>query len=81
MDKLISNSIFGQNIKKIRVKCGLTQEETVARLQIYGSPLSRSAYAGIELGRANIYVSDLVALQQIFKVDYSEFFEGISTAR
>lgn len=81
MDKLLNNSIFGQNIKRIRINCGLTQEETIARMQVLGSLLSRSAYAKIELGKANIYVNDLVALQQIFKVDYSEFFAGISTAR
>ena len=35
----------------------------------------------IELGRGNIYISDLVGLQQIFGVDYAEFFKGISTDR
>lgn len=81
MEKILNNSIFGQNIKRLRLSCGMTQEQTVARMQVLGSPLSRSAYAGIECGKANIFVSDLVALQQIFKVDFSEFFRGISTER
>lgn len=81
MAKLLNNPILGQNIKKIRNSCGLSQEETVARLQVLGSPLVRSAYARIESGRGNIFVSDLVGLQKVFKVDYSAFFEGISVPR
>ena len=81
MDKLLNNSVFGQNLKEIRNKCGLTQEQTVARIQVLGSPLSRSAYAGIESGKVNIFISDLVALQQVFGVDFSEFFKGVSTSR
>ncbi len=81
MTRLLNNSNFGQNIRKIRTERGLTQDQTVARMQLLGSPISRSTYAIIEMGRGNIFMSDLVALQQIFNVDYSEFFKGISTAR
>lgn len=79
--KLLNNEIFGKNLQRIRMSCNLTQEQTVAKLQVLGSPLSRSTYSLIELGRGNIYVSDLVGLQQIFQVDYSEFFKDISTMR
>ena len=79
--KLLSNEIFGQNLQRIRTSCGLTQEQTVAQLQVVGSPLSRSTYSLIDLGRGNIYISDLVGLQRIFQVDYFEFFKDISTVR
>ena len=79
--KLLDSQIFGNNLQRIRTSYGLTQEQTVAKLQVLGSPLSRSTYSLIELGRGNIYVSDLVGLQQIFQVDYSEFFKDISTMR
>ncbi len=79
--KLLNSELFGQNIQRIRTSCNLTQEETVARLQVLGSPLSRSTYSLIELGRGNIYVSDLVGLQKVFGVDYSEFFKNIPTTR
>lgn len=79
--KLLSDEIFGRNLQRIRTSCGFTQEQTVAQLQLLGSPISRSTYSLIELGRCNIYVSDLVGLQQIFQVDYSEFFIDISTMR
>lgn len=81
MRKIIIDETFGKNLQRIRISCGFTQEETVTRLQLLGSPLSRGTYSLIELGRGNIFISDLVGLQQIFHVDYSEFFEGISPAR
>lgn len=81
MPKLLRNEIFAKNIKRIRESCGLTQEETVARLQILGSSMSRGTYSLIELGRGNLFVSDLVGLQQVFRVGYEEFFRDISPAR
>lgn len=81
MTKLLGNETFGHNIQRLRISCGLTQEQTVAQLQVLGSPLSRSTYSLIELGRGNIYVSDLVGLQKVFNVDFSAFFEGIPVSR
>lgn len=81
MTKLIIDDTFGQNLQQIRKSKGLTQEQTIAKIQALGSPLSRSTYSLIELGRGNIFVSDLVALQTVFNVDYSEFFLNITTNR
>lgn len=82
MQKIISNSILGQNIKALRNSCGLTQEETVIKMQLLGSPISRSTYALIECGKGNIYASDLVALQKIFNTSgYDIFFKGIPPYR
>ena len=64
MSKLLGNEILWENIKRIRLARGLTQEQTIARLQVLGSPLSRSTYSLIEMGRGNIFVNDLVGLQQ-----------------
>ena len=81
MSKLLGNEILGENIKRIRLARGLTQEQTVARLQVLGSPLSRSTYSLIEMGRGNIFVNDLVGLQQVFNVSYEEFFKDIPPSR
>ena len=79
--KILCSEIFGQNLQRIRNSCQLTQEQTVAKLQVLGSPLSRSTYSLIELGRGNIYISDLVGLRKIFNVEYEEFFRNIPTNR
>ena len=81
MRKVIADDLFGNNLQNIRLAKGLTQEETVAKLQVLGSQIARGTYSHIEMGRGNIYISDLVGLQQIFNVDFSAFFEGVPTAR
>lgn len=81
MTKLITDQVFGRNIQRLRLSCGLTQEQTVAQLQVLGSPLSRGTYSLIEIGRCNVFVSDLVALQKVFNVDFSAFFENVPTSR
>ncbi len=81
MAKVLGTEQLGRNIRRIRLECGLTQEQTVAKLQVLGSPLSRSTFSLIEMGRGNIFVSDLVALQMVFQVDYKEFFRDISPVR
>ncbi len=81
MTKLLGAEQLGRNIQRIRLECGLTQEQTVAKLQVLGSPLSRSTFSLIEMGRGNLFVSDLVALQMVFQVDYKEFFRDIPPAR
>ena len=77
MQKLIQNSGFGQNLKRIRLKHGFTQKELVGKMQLLGSVISSSGYSMIELGTLNIKVTDLVALQRVYGVDFAEFFKGI----
>ena len=81
MRKILRAAGIGRNIRNIRTSQGYTQEEVVTGLQLLGSPIHRVSYAQIESGRNNIYVTDLVAMKQFFKVEFSEFFIDISTSR
>lgn len=81
MNKILGNKQLGENIKTIRKQKGLTQEQTVTKLQLLGSPISRSTYSIIEMGKGNIFVGDLVGLQQIFDVNFDEFFKNIAVQR
>lgn len=81
MSKILGSEQLGYNIRQIRKDRGLTQEQTIAKLQVLGSPLSRSTFSLIEMGQGNIFVSDLVALQMVFNVDYKEFFRDIPPSR
>lgn len=55
----------------------MTQEQTVARMQIIGLEISKSSYAKIETNRMNLKISELVALREIFQTDYNAFFTGL----
>lgn len=78
MTKIRPDRSLGSNIQKARKQKGLTQDATIAKLQLMGVNISRSTYAKIETDRINIRVSELVALGQIFGVDFNYFFDGIS---
>lgn len=79
--KILTNKQLSVNIRALRHSSKLSQEQTVAKLQVLGSTLSRSTYSLIELGKGNIYVTDLVGLKNVFNADYSEFFIGITPKR
>ena len=78
MQKLRPDMDIGHNIQRLRKSAGLTQDQTVAKLQLMGLEISKSTYAKIETNRMNIRVSELVALSQIFGAQFNDFFEGLS---
>ena len=39
--------------------------------------MSRSTYSQIEIGKRNIFASDLITLKKIFKTSYDELFKGL----
>lgn len=77
MIKIRPDRDIGSNIQKARYSKGITQDETVAKLQLMGIDISRSTYAKIETNRINIRVSELIALSKIFGVDFNCFFEDL----
>ena len=77
---ILRSTGFEQNLLRLRKASGLSQYELVAKMQLLGSTMTRSTYAKIELGDRNIKATDIVALQKIYNVDYSEFFMGIGTS-
>lgn len=76
--KIKIDSAFGNNLRLLRRSHGYTQEQIVAKLQLKGQDISRSAYAQIECGTYNIRISELVALKEIYSIPYDDFFNGLS---
>jgi len=56
----------------------LTQEQTVAKMQLLGVDISRGTYSQIECGIVNIRVKDLLALREVFGIEIGQFFDGMS---
>ncbi|OUQ51389.1 helix-turn-helix domain-containing protein [Lachnoclostridium sp. An118] len=81
MSKVINQDIsIGHNLKALRLRANLSQEEVATKLQVLGiSTMSREIISQMELGRHNIRVTVLLALKEVYKVDsFDEFFEDIS---
>ena len=77
MQKIRPDLDIGHKIGALRNAANLTQDQTVAKMQLMGIKISKSSYAKIETNRMNIKVSELVALKQIFGVDFNVFFDGL----
>ena len=77
MNKLLQDVSLGKNLKRYRKSSGLTQKEICAQMGVKGRPMSQNTYSQIESGRRNIFVSDLVVLSQVLKVDFNTIFENI----
>lgn len=69
---------IGANIRKFRMEHKLTQEQTVAKMQLLGIEISRGSYSQLECGLYNIKVSELLALSEIFQVPIADFFDGMT---
>lgn len=63
-----------QNIRRLRIQLGLTQEQVAAQLQVRGCDVTRSALAKIEVGQRHIYPDEIRLLREILKVSYDELF-------
>ena len=68
---------LGQNIKFLREKANLTQEDLSVRLQVNGCDITRSAVAKIEVGQRHLYPDEIKILRQILNVNYDDIFVWI----
>lgn len=66
---------IGKNLRRLREKKGLTQEEVAVRLQLRGCDITRSAVAKIEVGQRHLYPDEIILFKEIFDVNYSKIFE------
>lgn len=77
MAKLLQDISIGPNLRALRTKRGLTQNDVCAQMAQWGRPMLQSTYAQIESGARNIFVSDLIALKHILRAEYDDFFQDL----
>jgi len=70
-------TLFGNNIRNLRMSKGLTQEQLSAKLQINGCDIMRSALAKIEVGQRHLYPDEIKLIKEILNVSYDELFLNI----
>ncbi len=75
--KIKGDSNMGANLRKLRVKAGLSQEKLCAELQLKGCDIGRTTYAKYENGELNIKKGVISALMEIYKCSYDDFFAGL----
>ena len=65
---------IGTNIRRLRERAGMTQEELSIKLQINGCDITRSAVAKIEVGQRHLYPDEIILIKQILRVTFEEIF-------
>ncbi len=65
----------GQNIRALRERCGITQDQLSIKLQVNGCDITRSAVAKIEVGQRHLYPDEIILIKKILNVSYDEIFE------
>lgn len=66
---------IGKNLKKLREKCGFTQEYVATKLQLGGCDVTRSSVAKIEVGQRHVYTDEIIVLKNIFNCSYEDIFD------
>ena len=68
---------MGDNLRRLRMDRGISQEKLCAQLQRCGCDIGRTTYAKYEAGELNIRASVLIELRKIYDCTYDEFFAGL----
>jgi transcriptional regulator with XRE-family HTH domain len=74
MNTVIEKKI-GNNIRFLRERAKMTQEQVAAKLQIRGCDVTRSAVAKIEVGQRHLYPDEIILLKEILGATYEEIFD------
>ena len=77
MAKLLQDLSIGDNLRTLRKRRGLTQNDVCAQMAQMGRPMLQSTYAQIESGSRNIFISDLIALKRVLHADYKDLFQDL----
>jgi len=77
--KLRRDRCMGDNLRKLRLDNGFSQEKLCAELQRRSCDIGRSTYEKYESGELNIRISVLIELKKIYKCTYDAFFENLDT--
>lgn len=65
----------GQNIRTLREKAKITQEQLAAKLQLCGCDITRSAVAKIEVGQRHLYPDEIILIKDILNTDFESIFD------
>ena len=68
---------IGPNLRKLRLRLGLTQDQLAARLQIAGSNMTRQILANIECRRRRVNEQQIRQFIKVLRCTLDELFFGI----
>lgn len=67
--------ITGKNIKSIRIKSNITQEDLCARMQVLGYQISRSDISKLETGKRYISDYEVAGFAKVLKISILDLYQ------
>ena len=71
---------MGDNLRRLRIDKGISQEKLCAELQRRGCDIGRTTYAKYEAGELNIRASVIIEPRKIYNCTFDDFFEGLDVS-
>ena len=65
---------IGKNVRNLREKANMTQEQLATKLQVEGCDITRSAVAKIEVGQRHLYPDEILLIKKILNVSFDDIF-------
>lgn len=75
--KIRRDLCMGNNLRRLRLEHGYSQEGICAELQRRSCDIGRTTYSKYEYEELNIKVSVIILLRKIYKCSYEDFFVGL----
>ena len=72
---------MGDNLRRLRMDEGISQEKLCVELQRRGCDIGRTTYAKYEAGELNIRASVIIELRKIYNCTFDDFFEGLDISQ
>lgn len=66
--------MVGNNLRIIRERNRMTQNEVAAKMQLAGCDITRSALAKIEVGQRHLYPDEIIILCKVLNTSYNDIF-------
>ncbi len=67
-----TEKMVGKNLRTIRERKKMTQNEVAAKMQLFGCDITRSAIAKIEVGQRHLYPDEIILLKNILETSFDE---------
>ena len=68
-------NVSGANIRKIREREGMSQEQLAAKIQLMGVPMVQKAISRIETGERVVADYEMMLIAQIFGADVKDLLD------
>lgn len=77
IQKLISNNVFGQRLRTLRLENDFHVVELAREMQLRGCDITRETLVKIESGKRHITIKELITLKKSLNVTYEQIFDNL----